>query len=121
MSEQELYELARERIDGRNRRWKLWSFNLAGYLISIGVFIMLAIADQAGIGLLMFMTWTGVFVLHSILLGMAESRAKDIEQEIAKLRAASYEKPKRLELADDGEMVDIVEDDQSEQPKRSVQ
>jgi hypothetical protein len=119
MSEQELYEVARQRIDARNRRWKWWSINLAGYLISIGVFIVLMMADQVGIGLLMFMTWTGVFVLHCILIGMAESRANDIEKEVAKLReAASYEKPKRLELSDDGELEEIMED---EQPKRLVQ
>ncbi|HLU08699.1 MAG TPA: hypothetical protein VK003_03475 [Oceanobacillus sp.] len=111
MYEQELYELARQRIDARNRRWKLWSFNLAGYLIAIGVFIALALAKQAAIGMLLFMTWTGVFVLHCILLGMAESRAKDIEKEVTKLReAATYEKPKRLELGDDGELVEIEEE-----------
>jgi hypothetical protein len=119
MSEQELYELARQRIDSRNRRWKLWSFNLAGYLVSIGVFVALAIAGQAAIGMLLFMTWTGVFVLHCVLLGMAESRAKDIEKEVAKLRAAAdYEKPKRLELTDDGELEEI--EDEYEQPKSSV-
>ena len=119
MSEQELYELARQRIDARNRRWKWWSINLAGYLISIGVFIALAIARQVAVGLLLFMAWTGVFVMHCILISMAESRASDIEKEVAKLREASYEKPKRVELTDDGELEEIV--DEYEQPKRSVQ
>ena len=60
------------------------------------------------------------FVMHCILISMAESRANDIEKEVAKLReATAYEKPKRIELTDDGELEEIV--DEYEQPKRLVQ
>ncbi len=52
----------------------------------------------------------GVFAVHSIVTWMAENREGDIEKEVAKLRAAfDDEKPKRLELGDDGELVEMDE------------
>jgi hypothetical protein len=113
MSEQELYELARKRIDRRNRRWTLWSINLGGLILSLAVRILLG-SDPAAT---FFMAWAGVFTLHTILLGLAESRDEDdedIEQEVAKLRDTVYEKPKRLELDEDGELVDPADADEFE-------
>jgi hypothetical protein len=106
MSEQELYEVARQRIDRRNRRWIWWSVDLAGLLACIGLFIVLADTPAMSLALFVMLTWIGVFVLHTIIAGLSESRDEDIAGEIAKLRDADFEKPKRVEVGDDGELVE---------------
>jgi len=107
MSEQEIYEIARQRIDRRNRRWTLWAFDLAGLIITVGALILLGDTAYATTAAAIMMAWAGVFTLHTIIASMAHSRDGDIESEIVKLRGAVYEKPKRLELNDDGELVDL--------------
>jgi hypothetical protein len=119
MSEQELYEIARQRIDRRNRRWTLWGVNLAVLLLCLGAFIGLVNTALMNISMFLFFAWTGVFVLHTIVLAMSESRDKDIEGEVAKLRNAVYDKPKRLELSDDGELVEFEDEDYAEQQRRN--
>jgi hypothetical protein len=55
------------------------------------------------------MAWGGIFTFHTIIAAMAQSRDGDIEGEVAKLREAAgdiYEKPKRLEVGEDGELVE---------------
>lgn len=106
MSDQELYEIARQRIDSRNRRWMWWSIHLAGLVAYVGLFILLADSVYSQIAVAVLVAWGGLFAMHSILLGMAESRTNDIQGEIAKLREQVYEKPKRLQLAEDGELVE---------------
>lgn len=105
MNNDGLYELASQRIDRRNRRWTLWSVNLGGLILSLALLILVGNTVTAAI----FMAWAGVFTLHTILATMAHSRDQDIEREVARLREAVYEKPKRLELDEDGELVDLPE------------
>jgi len=119
MSEQELYEIARQRIDRRNRRWTLWAVNLAGMILSLAALILLGETEYAEVSVAVFMAWIGVFVFHTIMLAMAETREKDIEGEVAKLREAVYEKPKRLELSDDGELVEIPDEEETQASRYS--
>lgn len=108
MSEQELYEIATERIDQRNRRWTRWSIHLATVAGTLMLLIWSSNTAYVNITAGLFLGWGGVFAMHTIWLGMAESREESIEQEVAKLRAAmdsAYEKPKRLEISDDGELI----------------
>jgi hypothetical protein len=111
MSETELYEIAQQRIDKRNRRWTWWAIHLTVLIAYIALFLGLVRTDYGIPALLGLIAWGGVFTLHSILLAMAESREKDIEKEVARLRDALYEKPKRLELAEDGELVEVQDED----------
>jgi hypothetical protein len=50
------------------------------------------------------------------MLWLSETRQNDIDSEVARLRQTDYEKPKRLELSEEGELVDphewAMEDDQ---------
>jgi hypothetical protein len=120
MSEQELYEIAQQRIDHRNRRLLFFGIDLAGFLAYIGIFILLAQTAFSGIGVAILLVWCGVFVLHCIMFSMSESRDKDIEGEVANLRQVDYssEKPKRLALGDDGELVELrVNEDESPKMK----
>jgi hypothetical protein len=112
MSEQELYEIARDRIDRRNRRWTWWSVHLAAFIAYIGLFIMVTINEFSSLALFGLLAWSGVFTMHCITLGMAESRDNDIAGEIAKLRRVNetYEKPKRLALGEDGELVEMEQE-----------
>lgn len=122
MSDREIYEIVERRIDQRNRRRMLWAFNLAGLILTLAVLIAsgsLGNSVYEDWAAAIFMGWGGVFTLHSIMLWMAESRENDIEKEVARLRQVDYEKPKRLELSDEGELVDPAawaeEDDQRHQ------
>lgn len=107
MSEDQLYELAQRRIDRRNRRWLLWGLNFLG-LMSWFAFVA-AFSDRMpdGFGEMIAIIWMGVFVLHGIVAGLAQTRDGEIEREVLRLRQMLYdEKPKRLALSEDGELVD---------------
>ena len=109
MADQELYEIAQQRIDRRNRRWTLWAFDLAVLIAAVAVMIFLVDTPYQMISLAVMIAWAGVFTLHTIVAAMAQSRSDDIEKEVSKLREAmpaAYEKPKRLHLTDDGEITD---------------
>ena len=108
MSEQELYQIARRRIDRRNRRWILWAVDLMVLIMLVAALIFLGDTAYVTIGVAGALGWAGIFVLHTIVATMAESRDADIEGEVAKLRDAVgvYEKPKRLEVGEDGELVE---------------
>lgn len=108
MANQELYEMARERIDRRYRRWRLWAFNLAGLIFTVALLVLLSDTGYEPIAAALMMTWAGQFVAHTILVGMAHSRDEDIEKEVAKLRDAAFEKPKRLGLSEEGEIVEAA-------------
>jgi hypothetical protein len=108
MSDQELYEIARRRIDQRNRRWIFWAIDLMILIMLVAALVFLGDTTYATIGVAALLGWAGIFVLHTIAATMAESRDKDIEGEVAKLRDAVsvYEKPKRLGVGEDGELVE---------------
>ena len=109
MSEQELYEIAQRRIDKRNRRWTFWAVDLLGLILSLAALVFFGKTGYATIGAGVFLAWAGIFTFHTIVTAMAQSRDGDIEGEVAKLRDAAgalYEKPKRMELTEDGEIVE---------------
>lgn len=110
MSDQELYEIARRRIDSRNRRWTLWAVDLLGLIFSLVLLIALSETTAVTLAAAFFMAWGGVFTIHTILVVLANTRARDIAREIARLREEVYEKPKRLEMADDGELIETADD-----------
>ena len=117
MSEDQLYELARKRIDRKNRRWMLLGVNFLLFLLYIGAFAAFKGIPQ-NVGVFMAMAWLGVLVLHVFVVNVTQNRDEAIDGEVAKLREAlAYEKPKRLELTDDGELSEFIEEP-SEQSKR---
>lgn len=108
----DLYDMVERRINQRNRRRLLWAVNLAGLVLSLAV--MIAFNDTAAVDLLVavFLGWGGLFTFHTIWLAMAETRTREIEQEVDRLRQSQFmtEKPKRLALPDEGERVDDADD-----------
>ncbi len=119
MSEDQLYELARSRIERRNRRWRLWLLDLGGLFASLAAVALLDGTAFVGAAAALFLLWLGVFAIHS--MGMLRSRRHehDLEREVAHLRDSAYdEKPKRLELDDDGELVEF-DGEESENAARS--
>ena len=63
------------------------------------------------VGSFFALAWMGVLVLHVFTINMSQNRDEAIDSEVAKLREAIYEeKPKRLELSDDGELTESPED-----------
>jgi len=124
MSEQELYEIARKRVLRRNRRWTFWTLDLFVLIISL---VALIVSNGNMLFVAGFLTWGAIFTTHTIILAFAESTEGSIENEVVKLRKAyerEYEKPKRLELGEDGELTeadDLEHDDaqRSRNPARS--
>ena len=111
--------MARERIDRRYRRWRFWAFNLAGLIFTVALLVLLSDSGYETIAAALMMTWAGQFVAHTILAAMAHSRDEDIEKEVAKLRTVVYEKPKRLGLSEDGEIVEET-DWEADAPERRM-
>ena len=94
MSEERLYEQARQRIDRNNRRWLVWSVNFIGFLLYVGV-----LATYSGIprnvGETLLQAWFGALVLHTTAIVLMQNEEAGIEGEIAKLRKTLFAKPKR--------------------------
>jgi hypothetical protein len=112
MSEDQLYEVARKRVQQRNRRWMLWSIDLGVLILLLANLILMG----STFAVALFLGWGAIFVTHTIIAGFAESTQGSIDNEVAKLRAGlQYEKPKRLELGADGELTEI---DASDEPSR---
>lgn len=116
MSEDQLYELARKRIDKRNRRWLLLGVNFFFFLMYVGAFTAYQ-GIPRNVGSFVALAWMGLLVLHVFYLNITQNRDEAIDSEVAKLRDAVYEKPKRdkprLGLSDDGELTEIESLDDS--------
>ncbi len=113
MSDQELYEIASQRVDRRNRRWTLWGFNLAILILSVAAVVLFVDTPYQMTSVAVMLAWAGIFVLHTLIAAIAHSRDEDIEKEVDRLREAgatrAYEKPKRLHLTEDGEITEYVD------------
>jgi len=112
MYEDQLYELARKRIDRRNRRWILLGVNFFAFMVYIGIIVMLYSSNviPRSLGAFGALVWLGVLAMHVFILSATQNRDEAIESEVAKLRDLVYEKPKRLELTDDGELANTDDD-----------
>ncbi|MCA0458469.1 MAG: hypothetical protein LCI00_31190 [Chloroflexi bacterium] len=124
MSDHELYEIARQRIDRRTRRWTLWAVNLAVLIITVAAVVFLSDSAYQMYAIGGMLGWVGIFVLHTIIAGLREASEGDIEKEFAKLKKAApawaSEKPKRLHLTDDGEITDDGYDEYEEAEQHKV-
>lgn len=124
MSDQELYEIARQRIERRTRRWTLWAVNLAILIITVAAVVFLSDSVYQTYAIGGMLGWAGIFVLHTIIAALRESSEGDIENAFAKLKKSAsergYEKPKRLHLTDDGEITDDGYDDEYEEPEQRM-
>jgi hypothetical protein len=106
MSEDELYRLAQKRIDRSTRRFLLLGINFFAFLLFVAAFAGLGIVPS-NVGKFVSIAWMGVIMLHVILMGVMQYRKEAIESEVENLRRKIYgEKPKRLDLTEDGELVE---------------
>ena len=110
MSEEPLYEIARRRIQQRNRRWTLWGVNFLAFLMYVGAFTAFS-GIPRNVGEFILRAWFGVLVLHTTALVMTQDQEENIESEVAKLRNAvdSTQKPKRREFSEYGASSESVE------------
>lgn len=107
MSDEELYQLAQKRIDRNTQRILLLGVNFFAFLLFVAAFAGLGIVPS-NVGKFVAIAWMGVIILHVILLFVMQYRKEAIESEVENLRREIYgEKPKRLELDEDGELVDV--------------
>src|SRR3954447_14672623 len=112
MSEDQLYEVAQKRIDRKNRRWLSLGVDFLLFMLYIGAFTMFT-GIPRNVGAFMALAWMGGLVMHVFIVNIWNNRDEAIDGEVAKLRDAIYEKPKRLELNDDGELTDIDDLDEN--------
>ncbi len=122
MSETELYEIARRRVDRRSRRYLLWGVNIILWLTFVGVFAGFKDAIPRGPGILIMIVWMGVVGFHGVLLQVAQGRDQAIDGEVERLRQALYEdKPKRLDLNEDGELRDVIDEDATSRQQSTIE
>jgi hypothetical protein len=105
MSEEQLYQLARQSIDRKNRRWLLWGIHLIAFLLYVGAFTAFG-GIPRNLGEFMLQAWFALLVLHSTALVLMQDQEAGIDGEVAKLRQALHEKPKRHEFSDYGDYDD---------------
>ncbi len=109
--EDEIYELARQRVNRRNRQMYLLAANMLGLFIYLAAFAALGDVIPKGIGSFIAIAWVGAVGVHAMIFSTLSSRSSQIDAEVERLRQAIYdEKPKntsRLELSDDGELVEL--------------
>ncbi|MFN8530414.1 MAG: hypothetical protein U0670_17570 [Anaerolineae bacterium] len=127
MSEQELYDIARHQIDRRRRRYWLLGINAMLWLAFIALRVGFPEVIQPRIGTVIIIIWMGLLGLHGISILLALGREEAIEGQVEHLRRAIHdEKPKRLELGADGELVEVtserveVTDDEADQKRKRV-
>ena len=106
MKNDEFYELARQRIDRRNRRLFFLGADVLAFFIYLAAFVALYNTIPRGVGVFIAIVWMGILAFHGMVIGAMQNRSGEIEREVARLREAVYEKPKRLELDEDGELID---------------
>lgn len=111
----DLYALARQSIDRRNRRLFLLGADVLAMFIYLAAFAAFGSIIPRNVGTFIAVVWIGALACHAMLLGVLQNRDAQIESEVERLRRAVYdEKPKRLELEDDGELVEIPVDERAD-------
>jgi hypothetical protein len=107
----ELYKLARERIDRRNRQLFLLGANVLAMFIYLAAFTAFRSLIPPTIGVFIAVAWIGVVACHAMAYGVLQNRSAQIDAEVERLRRQVYdEKPKHVELNDDGELVEAPEE-----------
>ncbi len=106
MRDEQLYELARQRVDRGIQRFLLLGINFFAFLLFVAAFAGLGIVSSSA-GKFIVVAWMAVLILHVVLLFAIQYRKEAIEGEVENLRQEIYdEKPKRLMLDEDGELAD---------------
>jgi len=99
MSEEQLYTIARQSIDRKNRRWLLWGLNLIAFLLYVGAFTAYP-GIPRNMGGFIEQAWFALMVAHSTALVLMHDSEAGIDGEIARLCKGTHEKPKRRELSE---------------------
>ncbi len=107
----ELYALARQRVNKRNRLLYLLGADVLAMFIYLAAFAAFRDRIPHDVGTFIAVVWVGVVGVHAMMTGVLQNRGSQIDAEVERLRQAIYdEKPKRasrLELSDDGELVEF--------------
>lgn len=108
------YEAVFQRVDRRMMRMKLFFAHLIGF-VGISMFLGATELMETTAGMAVFIIVFLSFIGHAVLLALNEQREKLLREEIAleeRKMAMGYEKPKRLSLDEDGELVEMPLDNE---------
>ncbi len=102
-------------IPGLNQRF-LWGVHLVVYFVYLGFVSSDLLPFSPEVAKILSVAWLGVFALHAMaVFGMFGS------DEPSKAKVTTEEKPKRrLELSDDGELVEVDDDEDDDKRKRLI-
>ena len=122
MNNQSNYETVRQRVDRKIKHERLFMGHMLLFLLYMGI----ATTGAIPVSGIILICWAILLVLHQTWVKSIGKRDEAIEREIQreKLLLGLEEKPKRsdtrLVLGDDGELVEIIDDEEEEKAKRSV-
>jgi membrane protein required for beta-lactamase induction len=125
------YRRTRQRVEKRFNKNKEFQMHLSVYIpINILVWLVWLVIGPAGLpwAALVSIGWGIGLVAHAVdaYLGADTAREKTIQREMARERDRMYgvekakRKRERLALSDDGELVEIVEDEWEDKRKREI-
>lgn len=114
------YDDIRQQVERRYRRrsFLLYHFGFAAVCLTV-VWLTTTRMGSPGVAMLLTLLWAGLFILHGVKVLMDEAKDRAIESTWRRYHgdfAYADEKPKRdtLHLTDDGELLDIVEDEENQ-------
>jgi hypothetical protein len=101
------YDEIRRRINRRMWRWGSVAVHGILWVVGSGMLSIANVPNEE----FYIVAWMGLVALHALFIGMMEWRNAALEHAIKRERERLEEKPKRgrLELNEDGELVDIGE------------
>ncbi len=99
----ELYDIARQRVRRRHRRLIIWAVHLAGFLALIGLLSLLEGTVLGQYSTFILLTAVGLFVLHTLLMGLAFAQDEEVEEEVGRLRESAEKAIERVGAGEGGE------------------
>ncbi|MBZ0288013.1 MAG: DUF1145 domain-containing protein [Anaerolineae bacterium] len=118
------YESIRRRIGARYKRRGEFALHVVFYLFMSLIFWFLVPMPKMA-ALWLSAAWGLVVLMHLVKLLFDEAQERAVDREIDRIRSrdAESEKPKHqhMEVAEDGELVEIIDDQDGETPQRLYQ
>lgn len=95
--------MAQQRVRRRYRRLIIWAVHLAGFLALIGLLSLLEETVFGNYSTFILLTAVGIFVLHTLLMGLAFAQDEEVEQEVGRMRESIDRTAGRVGAGEGGE------------------
>lgn len=95
----EIYDIAQQRVSARSQQRLWWNVNMAGFLIYIGLFVLLVQTPLIFPALFILMAWIAGFTLHTQMVEQGEAYQQAVIDEASRLRMTFQPQSDRLPAA----------------------